>query len=422
MHVDHNPRSIDPRELGIDLPKGYMRPGVIRDKRGRVRWQIDEYSEEENTQSAINNIRFLFLQSFPEFDNLFPKNDTGIILEEYKDEAKRFIVDRIGSRDKFTRVIGATPICQKNIFEASLNVALDQSFRAWGVDFAFKNAPPGWITNRALQKKTQKHEGTVRSVANKHRKEHPEWFQVYLDSSNKQREHYAPDLVTSIKKTFEQYTYTPVDWLPVSRLTRQLGYYYEGIRRIAELTRETHPEWFRQHRTKAGIREVYSPELVNLIKEQVTANQPPSEGWLVLRQLARQLKRSPQTVKEIAYRIGQNHPEWIKGVQGSGGTQLHYAPELIEEVKRKEQEENVFANQALQFAPEGWLTNSGLAKLLGIHFNNAKKIAERFRESQPGSFQIYFDSKGRPREHYSSDLVETIKKIIDRRNHFSSRC
>ena len=71
----------------VDLP----RPTVLRDAQGRIQWNVAGNTPEQNEQIGIGNIQALFLTKFPDFDELFPRDEDGTIAEEEREEARNFI-------------------------------------------------------------------------------------------------------------------------------------------------------------------------------------------------------------------------------------------------------------------------------------------------------------------------------------------
>ncbi len=123
--VDFKPHSII-REVDI--------PSVLRDKRGRIIWQLPEYTPEQNEELGIRNVQALFLEKFPEFDERFPRTDKGMVPEDKKIGAKEFILGTIGSREQFRSMIIRSPHSVP-YFERSHLAAIQKSFTPWGLNF-----------------------------------------------------------------------------------------------------------------------------------------------------------------------------------------------------------------------------------------------------------------------------------------------
>lgn len=113
-------------------------PSVLRDSSVRVMWKLPGNTEVENLQIGIQNIQGLFLEKFPEFDELFPRAENGRIIEERRREAQCFILDHIGTYKKFSAITPGSALHTSGPFKGSFITALEQSFSPWGITFNFK--------------------------------------------------------------------------------------------------------------------------------------------------------------------------------------------------------------------------------------------------------------------------------------------
>lgn len=105
-----------------------------------------------------------------------------------------------------------------------------------------------------------------------------------------------------------------------------------------------------------------------------------------------------------------------------GGGQTAQSPEIeIEGLRVITNSEEVMKvvnrmiEEKAELAPDGWITCGGLSNELKIEYKVIKKIDKKYRISNPEWFKRYLDSRGRLFEHYSPELVEEIKKVIDSR-------
>ena len=67
-----------------------------------------------------------------------------------------------------------------------------------------REAPEGWMTNRAVAEKLGKGEVKVKKEAENLRENHPEWFKWFLDSGKHRAEHYSPELIGELKLRFRE--------------------------------------------------------------------------------------------------------------------------------------------------------------------------------------------------------------------------
>lgn len=138
---DPIPRNINPKDLGIAVAEKISgqsgKPFVLHDNRGLIKWSVSGNTVEQNEQIGIRNIQGLFLEKFPEFNQLFPRDETGQIPPEKREEAKKFIMDKIGNYRGFKTAFSDTPR-QPNVapyFEGKHSVVVAKSFSPWGLVF-----------------------------------------------------------------------------------------------------------------------------------------------------------------------------------------------------------------------------------------------------------------------------------------------
>ena len=115
--------------------------GVTRDKRGRVRWKLPGNTPEENEQLGIRNMQGLFLERFPEFTILFPRDKAGLIQATLVDGARSYILDRVGTTKNFKAIFGSSILRSSSVscFNGSFVTSLRKSFRPWGIQFKIKD-------------------------------------------------------------------------------------------------------------------------------------------------------------------------------------------------------------------------------------------------------------------------------------------
>ncbi|MBI4028807.1 MAG: hypothetical protein HY376_00350 [Candidatus Blackburnbacteria bacterium] len=109
------------------------KPIVLRDLRDRIQWSLPNKTEEQNLKIGINNIQAIFLEKFPEFEHFFPRDKSGKIQPEKVDEAREFILDKLGSKEKFVEILGASPLRQP--YFGTYRVAIEKSFKPLGIAF-----------------------------------------------------------------------------------------------------------------------------------------------------------------------------------------------------------------------------------------------------------------------------------------------
>lgn len=399
-------RSFEPWGLQI-----YRQPnpesGVMRDRKGNVCWNLSGNTPEQNEQLAVSNIQALFLEEFPEFRQFFPQDDSRID-EDKRDSAKHFILEKVGTRKKLIALFTGTPLVIP-IFGGSLRLLIDRCFSPWGIQFdKLERAPEDCITARALADQLKITERTVKKVADNYREKHPEWFNEYLDKASSPREYFVPELAELIREEFLKRV-APKGWMTEFALERQLKRTPGYCKKVAERYRLEHLEWFGYYRTARRQRiEFWAPELIAVIIEEDKLHPLPPNEWSTPGILSAQLKRSNNYIRKLAGKLAKDHPEWIdKNYRSAkrGFQAEHYSPELTILIV-----ENVGKYTP---APDGWLTNYVLCQqgLIGIkNAYSVNRIMTQFKEQYPAWFGIYLDSKNRPQEHYSPELIEVINR------------
>jgi uncharacterized protein (DUF924 family) len=278
-------------------------------------------------------------------------------------------------------------------------------------EFVDRRAPEGWMNTYSLANALDVSSQTILKIANQYQEINPEWFVAYVDRGGKHREHYAPALVEVIKAKVSEYAEAPEGWMYNNALAKQLMVGERTILKTAEPYRESHLEWFRKYKTKRGlVTEHYAPALVEIIKATVSEYAEAPEGWITNGALSDVLKCNEKTILKIADRYKEDHPEWFLKYKGKSGFAAdHFSPQLVEKIKEE------LARR--QEAPEGWMTNKGLARALRVSDATTSSVAEKYREDHPEWFVEYkLRGKGKGTgmvtEHLHPDLVAKIREEI----------
>ncbi len=131
------------------------------------------------------------------------------------------------------------------------------------------------------------------------------------------------------------------------------------------------------------------------------------EGWMTSRSLARQLKKSSETLTRIANLYRKDNPKWFQECKVGGVIREVFSPELINEISK-------YVKQ-LQEAPVGWQTCRNLRIALdGLVFDGKiRKIANKYRSNHPEWFGVYLGTNKQEREYYSPQLIEGIIKELN---------
>jgi hypothetical protein len=212
------------------------------------------------------------------------------------------------------------------------------------------------------------------------------------------------------KKTLEmEGEKDPEEWKTNNMVAKGLGVDFFTVKRIAENYRRVNPEFFENFKSKPGsFREYYSPQLVEIIRKEIEKRKEAPEGWGTPNMLAYQLNVATVTIQKIANYYQEVNPEYFCDFTlKTGNVCLHYAPQLVEIIRRKVEERKE--------APENWKTCGALARELSVAFPTIGKIAEQYRIENPRYFGYYLDTTKKLSEHYSPELIKFIRNKINER-------
>jgi AraC-like DNA-binding protein len=183
----------------------------------------------------------------------------------------------------------------------------------------------------------------------------------------------------------------------------------EPLKKIADIYRQTNPEYFKEYKDKMGrVNEHFSPELVSIIKAEILSIPEAPEGWKTDNAVFDALGIRPSAIKKDIDVYRQKNPEYFEEFKNKGFTREHYSPELVSIITEKAEK-----IQQITEAPEGWKTKKSLTAELGSNHDKIKGIVNKYRETSPEYFKDFKSSVGPIREHYSPELIELIKKELE---------
>jgi len=182
----------------------------------------------KKTTAAIKKVVEKYRKSNPEWFHEY-LCDNGVLREHYSPELVAAINVEFNSQNlapkdwltmnQFSQTIGRHETTVKRLTK-KFRIDHPEWFR-WCVDrlgrsFEFyspelvrkikesiksnEHAPEGWFTKNGLANKTKKSPGQISRLAERSRNSNPEWFHQYLDSGNRLKEHYSPELIKQITK------------------------------------------------------------------------------------------------------------------------------------------------------------------------------------------------------------------------------
>ncbi len=140
----------------------------------------------------------------------------------------------------------------------------------------FEQALPGWMTNKRLAIELKVARESIKNITILYRQAHPEWFYNYKNSIGQIHEHYSPKLCDLIRDEINKFEQSPAKWMTNGGLAIDIKVAPQTIKRIADSYRQSHPEWFHEYkRTSGNICEYYSPELCDIIRNEIDKFEPP---------------------------------------------------------------------------------------------------------------------------------------------------
>jgi len=275
-----------------------------------------------------------------------------------------------------------------------------------------EQAPDGWFTAGQILQFSDVRGGLlkIKSLAEEHRGEHPEWFKMYMTSSLFS-EHYHPELVAILKELCVRTEEAPNGWFTAGQIAQfdDVQGDYIKIKNLAEEYRSAHSEWFVIYRIASQFAEHYHPELVAILKEKCARKEQAPDGWFTVTQIVKQghVRGKITKIKSLAEEHRGEHPEWFKMYMNNTMFVEHYAPELVAILKEL---------CAKKEAPDGWFTANQILQFSDVQgaLRKIKSLAEEHRGEHPEWFQDY--TRGPVLfEHYAPELVDILKDLCKKK-------
>lgn len=274
---------------------------------------------------------------------------------------------------------------------------------------------PGELTASALATELRISNQAVQREAEKHRTDHPEWF----NSRQIRRgvaEHLDQQLAERIRHRFSNYLEPLVGESNRNALAKNLGVSDDTIKSIADRFRESKADWFNARKPKVGNpREYYSADLVGIIKKEVTEHSLRPAGWENANSLRMKLlsehgfQLGNTTIPKIVDDYRVTKPTWFQNYKiSSGQIKEHFHPDLVKIITEQIQEK-----QKHEPPLPGEKTQSVLAEDLHVSDLTISKKVATFRISHPEWFNQRRDPKrGSAHEYLAPELVKLLTKEI----------
>lgn len=213
-----------------------------------------------------------------------------------------------------------------------------------------------------------------------------------------------PDIPAGPKELPDSYEHAPEGWLTNRTLAGIVSMDKGLLRKMVDAYRASHKEWFKKYKNKKHIvKEHYHPDLVSIIKREVSSREKAPEGWKTLYGAAQALNVSRTFLQAHIKSFRSSNPEWFKNFYNEDGRQLeHFHPDLIEEVRS-------MLEKRPGAAPEGWLTRFGLKEKMDLEYPALERFIAPFRLEHPGWFKTYTTPDGNQYEYFHPDLIKEVE-------------
>jgi len=275
----------------------------------------------------------------------------------------------------------------------------------------YEYAPEGWMTKKPIAE--------ILGVSIKYLNErikvllekNPEWARNYSIPRGHIIKHYSPEMIEALRIEAESAKEAPDGWMTINSLSNSLGVNTRVINKIINKFRVNNPKWFKKFKTSTGHLWIHiSPELIEIVKEDINSREKAPEGWMTENALKEKLSIHHRTVGAIANKFRESNPEWFREFWTETGNVWEYISPALVEIISKEL-------GSVEFAPDGWLTVNRLAKKIGSGAITVRRRAEKYRAINPDWFIKYKivvkgTKSGRIEEHLSPELQEKIKEEL----------
>ena len=242
------------------------------------------------------------------------------------------------------------------------------------------------------------------------RNSYSEHISIHKKPNGHQGLYLRKDAVDEIRKVLGEHSVAPDGWMTFRGASRTTGRSSLYIKNFVEDYKEVRPDWFEDFKDSQGrVNTHLSPEIVQLINEEICKYGPAPNQWTTNHRLSKELGRSENIVREVADLILKDHPEWTSEFRDKLGRIFrYYHPEAIKQITSS-------LNCRVEQSPDSWWTKTGLAKDLGCTKMTIQRVVEKVREGHDDWFKTFqVKSNYGTAEHYHPELVELIRAELGR--------
>lgn len=218
--------------------------------------------------------------------------------------------------------------------------------------------------------------------------------------------HFSPEQVEKIAEKLKVYKPAPAGYITNNRLANLLNAHEDTVtRKATELFPGIDLETPNYLSTNKYPSFHFSPEQVKKITEEFEKYKPAPTGYLTNNKIASLLGTAEKTINLKVSKLFPGLDTKTPNYLDIGRHPIfHFNPEQVKKIKDE--------FEKYKPAPEGYLTNNGVAMLLKV---SEKSITKKAKELFPDLDKTpnYFDRAKRPAFHFNPIQIEEIRKEVE---------
>ncbi|MBU0731441.1 hypothetical protein KKC88_01005 [Patescibacteria group bacterium] len=273
--------------------------------------------------------------------------------------------------------------------------------------FLNQDSPPeNWITVSSLAKSLDVDYKVIKKLSNEQLEIDSEGIKEIKLSSGRTATYISPELIKIFSEKISAIEHAPPNWKTAHALGKELNIAPATTSRFANQFKSDHPDWFKFYKLESGpIRLHFSPEIIELLKEEIKKREAPPEDWIANTTLSKEIGKSQEYTQAIADLFREDHPDWFKMYYKTEWYE-YYSPELIQAIKDEIEKRKRISDE--------WKTNKWIADKFSSTETTIKRIASPFRQTNPEWYKM-MDGKTGYFEHYSPELTKLIENELEKR-------
>lgn len=194
----------------------------------------------------------------------------------------------------------------------------------------------------------------------------------------------------------------PEGWMYANQISKEYSINHSIIVNYAKTFKAENPDWFATYQASIGSAEHYAPELVQKILDKYLTKEglnPPPDDWVSYRNIQMESGKSKKRIEQIIDLLAGDF-ENSTGTFIFNRKEVSYVSPKLRKAVLKYIEETT--------PQKGWMTPNGLRRNTIASGEPAiKRVAEKYRESNPEYFKSYPSSRGLS-EFYAPELIDLL--------------